>query len=127
MDTEKIARWAFAAFIIIAIIMGLVVGFMSYNNDPNEGSVRAYVVLILLILGVIVGLVSVTVKEVMPFLVAAIALIVAGLTNVWEPLSTVHPLLSAWATAILSFIIAFAAPAAVIVAIKAIVVITREK
>jgi FtsH-binding integral membrane protein len=127
MDTERIAQWAFAAFVVIAILMGLVVGFMSYNNDPNYANASAYVLLIMLILGVIVGLVSITAKEVMPFLVATIALIVASSANVWAPLSTIHELLYSWATEILRFIVAFAAPAAVINAIKAVLAVAREK
>ena len=127
MDTEKIAQWAFTAFVIIAIIMGLVVGFMSYNADPNVADTRAYVTLIMLILGIVVGVVSITTKETMPFLVATIALIVASSANVWGPLSTLHELLYDWATEILRFIVAFAAPAAVINAIKAVLVMAKEK
>jgi len=127
MDIEKIARWAFTAFIIIAIIMGLVVGYMHYNGDANYANTNAYVTLILLILGIIVGLVSITVKEVTPFLIAAIALIVASASNVWLPLDTIHGLLYHWATQILSYIVAFAAPAAVIIAIKAVLGAAKEK
>jgi hypothetical protein len=81
----------------------------------------------LLILGVIVGLVSVTVKEVTSFLLATIALIVASISNVWEPLTSIHSLLAYWAGGILSYIVAFAAPAAVIIAVKAILAMTKEK
>ena len=127
MDMEKIAKWAFIIFVILAIVMGLAVGSMAYNNDPNYANANAYVTLIMLILGVIVGLVSITAKEAMPFMIATIALIVASSTNVWHPLETIHPLLSDWATAILNFIVAFAAPAAVINAIKAVFAMAREK
>jgi uncharacterized membrane protein len=139
METEQIARWAYTAFIIIAIVMGLVIGYMAWdkiNNfdaTPNgfaNADVKAtdgWVLLILLILGVIVGLVSITVKEVSPFLVATIALIVASISNVWAPLSTIHPLLAYWATGILKYIVAFAAPAAVITAIKSVLAIAKEK
>jgi len=127
METEQIARWAFTAFIIIAIVMGLVVGYMVYNNDSSANDVNAYVTLTLLILGVIVGLISITVKEVVPFLVATIALIVAATANVWSPLETIHPLLYDWAFYILSYIVAFAAPAAVINGIKAVMAMAKEK
>jgi hypothetical protein len=127
MDMERIAQWAFTAFVIIAIVMGLVVGYMSYENYANTGDTRAYITLIMFILGIIVGLVSITSKEVMPFLVATIALIVASSANVWGPLDTIHPLLYDWATEILRFIVAFAAPAAVINAIKAVLVMAKEK
>jgi hypothetical protein len=136
MDIERIARWAFTAFVIIAIVMGLAVGFMAWNanntyplgwSNTDVHNVNGYVTLILLILGVIVGLVSVTVKEVTPFLLATIALIVASISNVWEPLTSIHSLLAYWAGGILSYIVAFAAPAAVIIAIKAILAMTKEK
>jgi hypothetical protein len=127
MDMEKIARWAFTAFVIIAIVMGLIVGFMAYNGDANTADTRAYVTLIMLILGILVGIISITAKEVTPFLIATIALIVAASANVWAPLNTIHGLLYHWATEILNFIVAFAAPAAVINAIKSVLAVTRDK
>jgi hypothetical protein len=84
--------------------------------------------LILLILGIVVGLISITAKEVTPFLIAAIALIVASISNVWSPLQNgTLDLLYYWATEILSFIVAFAAPAAVIIAIKAVFAMEKAK
>lgn len=126
MEMEKIARWAFGAFVIIAIVMGLIVGYMHYNGT-NTSNVNADVTLILLVLGIVVGLISITAKEVTPFLIATIALIVASSTNVWAPLATIHQLLSDWATAILSYIVAFTAPAAVIIAIRSVFAIERSK
>jgi len=127
METEKIARYAFFAFVIIAIVMGLVLGYMAYASNPDYDNTKAYVTLVLLILGIIVGLVSITFKEVTPFLIAAIALIVAGLTNVWQPLTVIHELLYFWARDILELIIAFVAPAAVIIAIRSVLIMAREK
>jgi DMSO reductase anchor subunit len=127
MDMNKIARWAFGAFVIIAIIMGLVVGYMRYNADPNFNNVNGYVTLLLLILGILVGLISITATEVTPFLIATIALIVASASNVWDPLSTIHVLLADWAAQILSYIVAFTAPAAVIIAIKSVLAIEKTK
>jgi len=136
MEMERIARWAFGAFIVVAIVMGLVIGYMAWNanntypvgwSNTDVHNINGYVTLVLLILGVIVGLVSITVKEVTPFLVATIALIVASISNVWEPLTTIHSLLAYWAGGILTYIVAFAAPAAVIIAIKAVLAISKEK
>jgi hypothetical protein len=133
MEMEKVARWAFAAMVIIAIVMGLVVGYMAYNatlhwSDTNVSNADAYVTLVLLVLGIIVGLISVTAKEVTPFLIAAIALIVATASNVWIlPLNTIHALLYYWAYTILRYVVAFTAPAAVIIAIKALFAIERKK
>jgi len=131
-----VARWAFTAFVIIAIVMGLVVGIMAnsvgneitWRSDSNVKNANTYVTLILLILGIVVGLISITAKEVTPFLIAAIALIVASLSNVWSPLQNgTLDLLYYWATEILSFIVAFTAPAAVIIAIKSVFAMERTK
>jgi hypothetical protein len=133
MTWEEIAKYAFMAFAAIALIMGLIVGYMAYDAslgwaDPSVADINGYVMLIMLILGIIVGLVSVTTKEVTPFLIAAIALIVTGTgISVWSPLSKVHELLYYWATAILTYFVAFAAPAAVIIAAKSIWAIAKEK
>jgi hypothetical protein len=136
MEMDKIARYAFMAFVIIAIVMGLAVGYMAWNanNNYNFGwanidvsNTNGYVTLILLVLGIIVGLVSITAKEVELFLIAAIALIVAGTSQVWAPLASIHSLLAYWADGILRYIVAFVAPAAVIIAIKSVLAIERTK
>jgi hypothetical protein len=127
MEMDKIAHWLFTVFVIIAIVMGLVVGYMYYNSDANFVNANAYVTLLLLILGIIVGLVTITQKEVTPFLIATIALIVASISNVWSPLATIHELLYDWAKFILNYIVAFVAPAAVIIAIKAVFAMEKSK
>lgn len=127
MEMEKIAHWAFIAFVIIAIVMGLIVGYMNNTSNSNYANANAYVTLVLLILGIVVGLITITAKEVTPFLIATIALIAASISNVWFPLSTINGLLYDWATAILSYIVAFVAPAAVIIAIKAVSAMERAK
>jgi lysylphosphatidylglycerol synthetase-like protein (DUF2156 family) len=127
MNMEEIARYAFMAFVAIAVIMGLAVGYMAYNGDTNYTNTNAYVTLIMLILGIVIGVVSITGKEVMPFLIATIALVVASSTNVWQPLSQIHELLFHWVTSILNYIVAFAAPAAVVNAVKAVFAMAKEK
>jgi hypothetical protein len=132
MEMEKIARWAYIAFVVIAIIMGLAIGYMAYSAnlhwlDPSVSDANGWVTLILLILGIIIGITSITAKEVTPFLIATIALIVASVANVWAPLSNIHELLYYWATAILNYIVAFAAPAAVVIAIRALLPMAKEK
>ena len=133
MEMEKVARWAFVAFVIIAIVMGLVVGYMANSAnahllDSNVTNANTYVTLVLLILGIVVGLISITTKEVTPFLMATIALIVASMSNVWSPLQNgTLDLLYYWAKEILSYIVAFTAPAAVIIAIKSVFAMERAK
>lgn len=134
MNMEEIARWAFIGFVVIALIAGLAIGYMAYSADyhwADEGvrNANGWVILIMLILGIIVGFVSITSKEVTPFLIATIALVVAAAADVWAGFSNIEmlQLLYYWATAILDYIVAFAAPAAVIIAIKSVFSIAREK
>jgi hypothetical protein len=142
VNMEKIAHYTFMAFVLIAIVAGLAIGAWAYSVQNNYYSyapfssaivgndvanANSYVLLIMLILGLIVGLISVTAKEVQPFLMATIALIAASLANVWAPLADIHAILPYWATAILNYIVAFVAPAAVILAIKAVFAMERSK
>jgi len=138
---EEVAEYAFMAFVAIAVIAGLALGYMAYDADDtyplgfaDEGVAdsRGYVTLIMLVLGVVVGLVSITAKEVQSFLMAAIALMVARIgigttADVWAPLGEVHMLLPYWATEILNYIVAFAAPAAVLIAVKSVWALARKK
>ncbi len=129
MEMEAISRWAYLLFVIIAIVAGLVVGYMAWSEGSwaDVAGINGWVLLIMLILGIIIGLTSITTKEVMPFLIAAIALVVAASANVWEPLGQIHGLLAFWATGILNYIVAFAAPAAVIIAIREVLTMARHK
>lgn len=128
MDMEDISRWAYLLFVVIAVVMGLVVGYMAWSEGSWSAvsDIDGWVLLVMLILGVIIGLTSLTVKEVTPFLIATIALVVAASANVWSPLGQIHALLDFWATGILSYIVAFAAPAAVIVAIKSVLAMAKD-
>jgi hypothetical protein len=83
----------------------------------------------MLILGIIIGLTSITTKEVTPFLIATIALVVSYAADVWSGFRSVEMLepLYYLATAILTYIGAFAAPAAVLIAIKSVFAIAKEK
>ena len=126
MDMEEIARWAYILFVVIAIVAGLGVGYMAWDGQ-DVSQIHGYITLLMLILGIIIGLTSITTKEIQPFLIATIALMVAGFANVWSPLSYVHELLFWWAEVILTYIVAFAAPAAVIISIKSILEAAKEK
>lgn len=139
MEMQEIARWAFIIFVVVAVLAGLILGYLAYDSyaltptDPpsnwaeNIKTSDGYVLFTMLILGVIIGLTSITRKEVTAFLIATIALLVAYSANVWAGLWYLHPLLFFWASAILSYIVAFAAPAAVIIAIKSVLVMAKEK
>ncbi len=128
MEMATISKWAYLLFLIIAVVMGLVVGYMAWSAGSWAAvGIHGWILLVMMILGLIIGITSITSKEVMPFLIATIALIVAASANVWEPLGTIHELLYYLATGIFSYIVAFAAPAAVIIAIKQVLMMAKEK
>lgn len=138
IDLQQIPKWAYVIFIVVAVLAGLILGYSAYSSyllpptDPptnwaaNIKTSNGYVLFGMLILGVIIGLTSITKKELTPFLMATIALLVASGANVWAGLWYLHPLLFFWASAILSYIVAFAAPAAVIIAIKYVLNLAKQ-
>lgn len=122
---EKAGEYAFIAFVIIAILAGLIMGAWSDLQTPdNEGWIN----LIMVILGIIVGFTTITEKESQPFLIAAIALVVAvqmsdpfgAINKIADPLGTI-------ADYIVRYIAAFAVPAAVIHAIKTVYSLAKTK
>ncbi|MDH5267164.1 MAG: hypothetical protein OEW62_05730 [Candidatus Bathyarchaeota archaeon] len=130
MSLEKMAEWAFIIFVIVAIIAGLVVGYMAWPESGIDPATvldtNGWILLIMLILGVIVGVVSISTKEVMPFLIAAIALItIRG--EIFAPLERIHALLMYWSMYMVNYIVAFVAPAAVIIAIKQVYALAKTK
>jgi len=130
MSLEKLAEWAFIIFVIVAIIAGLVVGYMAWPESGTDTATvldaNGWILLIMLTLGVIVGVVSITTKEVMPFLMAAIALIVIR-GEIFAPLERIHALLMYWSMYMVNYIVAFVAPAAVIIAIKQVYALAKTK
>jgi len=110
MNTAKMGEYAFLACVIIAVIAGLVAGYGALADAS------VWVTLALVVLGVVVGFLNVSEKETTAFLIAAIALTIANNATAWITI----PAIGAYITSILGFIAAFVAPAAVIVAIKAV-------
>ena len=99
-----LGNWSFIIGIALAVVMGL----FSSSTPTN----------LLLILGTIVGLLNVTEKEIIPFLVATVALMVSGL---------VSPSLPMMLGSILNNIVVFVVPAAVIASVKAIYALASTK
>jgi hypothetical protein len=110
---QKIGSWAFIIGIILAILAGIIGGWQG----------KMWVVVILAILGIVVGLLNITGKESTPFLVATIALMLAstGLNIVFTAFSLV------WFVHILNNVIVFIAPAAAVVALKAIFALAKSE
>ena len=104
---------AFFVGIILAIVGGIV-----YHD--NSG-----ITLTLVIVGILVGLLNITGKEVLPLLIAAIALIVVGLTKGFLPLNDLGGEAGTKINDFVAYLATFMAPAAVISAFRAIWAVAR--
>lgn len=104
----RLGHWAFIVGIVIAVIAGLVPAWQT----PT-------ITWVLVILGLIVGLLNITAKETVEFLVAAVALMLIGSAGAIPALGTI-------VLSILANIVAFVAPAALIVALKSIYELARK-
>jgi LytS/YehU family sensor histidine kinase len=105
MELHKLAHYTFFVGILIAIVAGL---FRSYIRPE-------VLVSTLVFLGFIVGLFNLTTKETQPFLLAAVALMLAGIVNL-----SLIPFIGPFLRSILNNIVVFVVPGAVIVGMKAI-------
>ena len=106
MELEQIGHWSFILGVIIAIIAGLPILGTEYAGT---------IAMILVVLGIIIGFLNISAKEVYNFLIAAIALLLTGAAGL-----DVLPVVGEYIGPILSNISTFVAPAAVIVALKAV-------
>jgi len=111
MKLEKIGHWSFILGVIIAILAGL----------AGAAYVEA-AALLLVVLGIIVGFLNISEKETTSFLVAAIALVAVGAAGL-EKL----PAVGSYIGPILTNIATFVAPAAIIVALKAVYELGKRK
>jgi hypothetical protein len=103
---EKIGTWAFLIGVLIAVVAGLV---PTFSQPPLAGQVAW----VLVILGLVVGFLNIRAREIQEFLIACVAiLVVAGMGGL--------PPLGRTLGTILTNIIAFVAPAAFLVACRAI-------
>ena len=117
-DTMKklagmIGLLAFLGGMILAVVGGI--GYRDYSS----------ITLALVILGILVGLLNITGKEVLPLLIAAIALIVVGLTKGFAPLDDIGGEAGTKLNVIVAYIAIFITPAAIISAIRAVWALAR--
>ncbi len=116
---KKIGSWLFLIGILVAVIVGLVTGAKVWTDT------QGYVTLLLAILGFIVGVLTffavgnITPEKVPTFLLGALLLVgigTAGSTNWFEEVNIIGP----YFQSIAAMIAVFVAPAAGILAIRAI-------
>ncbi|PIN92753.1 hypothetical protein COU54_05835 [Candidatus Pacearchaeota archaeon CG10_big_fil_rev_8_21_14_0_10_31_24] len=103
-----IGSWAFLIGFILAIVLG------AMNN------VTSTMTAVLVIVGIVVGLLNVADKEVAPFLMSGVTLIIAGALG-GNALSTIPQLVS-----ILNALLAIFIPATILVAIKNVFALARN-
>ena len=111
MNTEKVGRYLFLLGLVISVIAGFV-------NIPVWGLVG------LLVLGIIVGVINITGKEVQPFLLGTVALMLVG-TSTLSLMATIPG--GDVAAAIIQHFVAFVSGGALIVALKEVYQLTSTK
>jgi len=119
--TKRVGHYSFLGGVLLAVVLGL---FSAKISGPTT----SILLLVLVILGVIVGFLNVTGKEMTEFLIAAIALI--AMSSVSATLVVIDqyiPNLGTLFQSILSFIAIFVAPAALVVALKTIVELAEKE
>lgn len=115
MTGKNAGEYAYLLGLAVAVLAGLAVA-----ANALAASTAAWVDLLLVVLGVIVGLMNVSEKESTTFLIAALALVVVGSSGVFMTLNTAVKPLGTLLDAIVKNFALFAAPAAVIVAVKSV-------
>lgn len=115
---NNLGSWAFLLGVIIALIGGAFAPFL--------GAAEAWIFLILVLLGLIVGFLNIGQKEVNDFLIAAIAIVTVGFLANLAILDTIVPNLGSVLVSMVTAISALVAPAALVVALKAVYHIGRS-
>ena len=105
IEIHRVAHYAFFVGLLIAIVAGL------FRNLVGP----EVLVTTLVILGFLVGLFNLTAKETLPFLVAAVALMLAGIVNLG-----LIPGVGLYLRSILSNIVVFVVPGAILLGLKTI-------
>ncbi|MEM2974500.1 MAG: hypothetical protein QW112_02650 [Candidatus Micrarchaeia archaeon] len=119
LTPEKVGAWAFILGVVLAIIIGAAGKYIGMPVTSTS------VVLVLGLLGIIVGVLNVTDREVGLFLIATIAFLsaVAALDRVLSVIPVVGDIL----IPILGCVALFVAPGAAIIALKALFDISRAR
>lgn len=111
MELHRIAHYTFFAGLLVAVVAG----FFRNLFAPEV------LVTTLVLLGFFVGLFNLTAKETTPFLMASIALMLAGIVNLG-----LIPGVGPYLRSILSNIVVFVVPGAILLGMKTIWKLARE-
>jgi len=105
IEMHRLAHYTFFVGLLVAMISGI---FRAYISPE-------VLVTTLVILGTLVGLFNLSAKETLPFLLASIALMLAGIVNLG-----LIPVVGLYLRSVLSNVVVFVVPGAIIVAMKTI-------
>tara|TARA_Y100000031_G_C8034108_1_gene298515 strand:- start:229 stop:585 length:357 start_codon:yes stop_codon:yes gene_type:complete len=109
----NLGHYSFVAGILLAVVLGL------FGADKSSTAVKG-----LIVLGLLVGFLNVTQKEVQAFLVASVTLMVGAAS--FNAILGMVPGLGTYLTSIMMYILVFVAPAAMLVSLKAIYGLAAE-
>lgn len=109
---NEIGKWIFIIGMIVAVIAGFIPGY------------AAWILLLLFVLGLIVGFMNISDKNLSKFLTAAIALLLLGVGSI-SALSVLG-IVSVYLNSILGNFIAFVGAATLVVSIKAIIEVNKK-
>ena len=107
---EIVGTWSFVAGFLIALILGL------FNRTASNSKTLLW---FLLIIGTIIAFLNITTHEIIPFLIAGIALMLTGTVTEHIPLQ--------WLKNSISNIVVFVLPGVIISSIKAVLAIASTK
>jgi len=121
---DKVGSWAFLIGVILALVLGI------YNGITGASLTSAWI-LLLVIIGLIVGFLNITGKETTPFLLSGAVLIIAsalggGVFTASEG-AAIGINLGAVLGKILATLMAIFVPATIIVAIKNVFALAKDK
>ena len=111
---NQIGKWAFIIGALLAVLMGILEGVGQVLGT------NAWLVLLLLVLGLVIGFVNISAKEVQPFLVASIAVLAGAVAANLAAGNTLFAPLGDILAAVAKDIVLVVAPAALIVALRAV-------
>lgn len=118
MNSQQMGSYAFLAGVVLALLAAVAGSLL--------GSLAGWVPLLLVLLGLIVGFLNVTDKETGQFLLAAIALLAVGTLSGLSQIDVVVLGLGSVFEGIVRQLAVFVAPAALIVALKAVWNLAKE-
>jgi len=116
MNFERIGEWVFILGVVIAVISGLAWDQLIASNSAGT------IAIVLVVLGLVVGFLNIKDKEIFNFLIATIAIVAVGAANLNQ-----IPIIGSYLGYMVLNIAAFVAPAALVVALKAIYNLASNK